>query len=133
MAEIKHIEGIHNDGTVDAIITFELAGEIAHDQVTIPYQGARPTQDELDKAARVLTNCATAKVTSYAIIDQGFSEDQYTCPNAKHILPMNPATGAVPNYYEPAQKCALGSPIVVKIKKVTMMQTTRSGYSYPNQ
>ena len=134
MAKVTSVSGVHQDGAVDAIVTFELNGEVAHDYVTIPFSGVRPVIEELDAAAKVLTNCKTAKVTSYAIVDLGYSEDQYSCPDAAHVTPMNAPTAITPNYYEPQQpsKLNLAGVVVAKTKVVRLNQTTRTGQSYPN-
>lgn len=130
MSNVQHIEGIHNDGAVSAVVAFEMNGEAAFDQVVIPYKGTRPSQAYLDSYAQQITGCKTAQVVSYVNIDQGFGEDNYTCPNSHHVIPMNPATAAVGNHYEPAMPTTLGAAIVVKTKVVRMNQTT--SYSQKN-
>lgn len=124
MADVMSISGIHNDGAVSAIVAFEINGEAGFDQIVIPYKGARPSQSYLDTYAREVTECKTAKVVSYVNIDQGFSEDNYTCPNAHHVVPMNPPTFPTGNHYEPMVATTLESPIVVKTKVLRMNQTT---------
>lgn len=124
MSNVQSISGIHNDGAVSAIVAFEIGGEAGFDQIVIPYKGGRPSQAYLDAYAQKITDCKTAKVVSYVNIDQGFSEDNYTCPNAHHVVPMNPATMPVGNYYEPQQPTTLESAIVVKTKVLRMNQTT---------
>ena len=130
MNESKSVSGIHNDGGVSAIVAFELNGEAAFDQVVIPYKGTRPSQAYLDAYAQKITDCKTAKVVSYVNVDQGFVENNFTCPNAHHVTPMNPATAPAGNHYEPAATTILEDPIVVKTKVVKMLQTT--AYSQKN-
>jgi len=130
MADVKSISGIHNDGAVSAIVAFEYKGEAAFDHTVIPYKGTRPSQAYLDAYAQQVTGCKTAKVVSYVNIDQGFAEDNYTCPNAHHVVPMNPPTAPVENSYEPAAPTTLEAPIVVKTKQLRMIQTT--SYSQKN-
>jgi hypothetical protein len=126
MSNINHVEGIHNDGAVSAIVAFELNGEAAFDQVVIPYKGMRPSQAYLDAYAQQITGCKTAQVVSYVNIDQGYGEDNYTCPDAHHVASMNKATAPAGNHYEPAMATTLGEAIIVKTKVVRMNQTTRS-------
>jgi hypothetical protein len=130
MSTINSVSGIHNDGAVSAIVAFELEGNAGFDMIVIPYKGTRPSQAYLDSYAQQITGCKTAQVVSYVNIDQGFSEDNYTCPNAHHVLPMNPSTAPVANNYEPAQPTSLMAPIVVKTKVLKMNQTT--AYSQKN-
>lgn len=124
MANVMSISGIHNDGAVSAIVAFEHEGNAAFDQIVIPYKGARPSQAYLDTYAQKVTDCKTAKVVSYVNIDQGYSEDNYTCPNAHHVVPMNPPTAPTGNHYEPMIPTTLEDPIVVKTKVIRMNQTT---------
>lgn len=124
MSKNESVSGIHNDGAVSAVIAFELNGEAAFDQVVIPYKGTRPSQAYLDAYAQQVTGCKTAQVVSYVNIDQGYSEDNYTCPDAHHVVAMNPSTAPSGNHYEASVSTTLGTAIVVKTKVVRMNQTT---------
>lgn len=130
---MKHISGVHQDGAADVIVTFEKEGKVAHDFGTIKYYGVRPTEQQLKEYAVMKTGCATAEVTSYAIIDIGYDEDNYTCPNAEHVKPMNAPTAIEPNFYETQQPCQLLGMTVAKVKEVKLNQTTRTGQTFPNQ
>ncbi len=124
MNNVNHIEGVHNDGAVNALVLFTLNGEAAYNFIAIPYKGGRPQQDKLDEYAQKVTECKTAKVVSFDNIDLGFGEDNYTCPNSHHVKAMNPPTAPAGNPYEPAQSTELLEPTIIKVKVVRVNQTT---------